>query len=574
VSEYFTPGSPILSITVCLILSWEKSIIRLKKERIIAVRRNVIIGFLIFCMICLFSISLSNNVIANEQASKDEVDELYRLFDVGNVSTHYVVAIDTSLSMKDSFSSVRDGLSALTDSFKKGDKISIITFDKDPKVIYQGAIEGSKNDFIKELPKSPNKEGRSTDIGKALESVTRQIEKSDEELQLVFFLTDGLDEPPDSSPFKKNSDSSWEGLRNKAKEIEGNDIKVHGIGLNSNTDIDLIKKIFPGTTQITLSPNELKNYFSSLKGEIREAKLMSELDKELRGGKIKITPEKDGGWGEIESEGRLEREYKIKSDYEHLSSLINLKAPRLMSLSSNRKKDVEDFRVRLVDDNEVILSPGESKIVTISVTAPEFTKSRKVGSVKETFDGELVLDIEATLLPESGLKSLETDPKVGVTGRRREISFYRMDGFPFTMAAIYVLAAVIFSGVIVRTVIYPVGKRIKKSVTLPPLTGRLAFSNAPENKNLPGPISLSSFGKSAVIGKTGDINIKGEGIENRHAEFFSKWVDGKPVVAIRRIDGSVRVSKNTIDVGKAVIDEIELQQGDIVDIAGYKIQWL
>jgi len=136
------------------------------------------------------------------------------------------------------------------------------------------------------------------------------------------------------------------------------------------------------------------------------------------------------------------------------------------------------------------------------------------------------------------------------------------------------LAAAIFSGVVVRTFFYPAGKRIKKSLMLPPLSGRLAFSNAPENESLPGPITLSSLGKRAVIGKVGDITLKGEGVENHHAELFSRWEDGRPGVSIRRIDGEVRVSKNPMDMGKMVIEETELRQGDIIDIAGYKIQWL
>ena len=522
----------------------------------------------------LFLFDTGHLVAAAEDGSKNEVDELYRLFDVDNVDTHYIIAIDTSLSMKESFKNVTDGLSSLTESFKKGDTISIVTFDKDAKVIYQGSIKGSRDEFVKDLPKAPSKDGNNTDIGKALESVIGQIKKSDDELQLVFFLTDGLDEPPDSSPYKKRGESSWAELKSKAKIIEGKDIKVHGIGLNSNTDIDLIKSVFSEATPLTLSPGELESYFSSLKDEIREAKLKSELARELREGKIKLAPVKGSDWGEVGPAGRLEIDYKITSKYKYLPALITLDAPKLLNLSSTNKDDGRDFKVRMKSGSEVTILPGKSKVVTVQLTVPKIARSRKIGSVKDVYAGKLGFAINAALQPEGGLESLEIDSKAKVSGQRSKITFYRMEGLPVTTAVIYLLGAMVFSGVLVRTFFYPVGKRIKKSVMLPPLSGRLAFSSAPENESLPGPVTLSSFGKSAVIGKSGDIALEGEGIEDRHAELLSRWINGRPGVVIRRIDGEVRVSKGSIEVSKSVHDEMELRQGDMIDIAGYKIQWL
>lgn len=520
-------------------------------------------------------VTSGDSAVAEE--SPGEVAELYRIFDVGEVSSHFIIAVDTSLSMKDSYQQVRDALQALASSIKKGDRVTIISFNNEPKTVFEGKMTADGENVLERLPKAPDKDGKRTDIGKALESVITTTGKSDNGLELVFFLTDGRDDPPESSEYRSDAAANWEKLKKRAAQLRSKNIIVHGIGLNANTDIDLLKKVFPKSTPITLSPGELKNYFVTLEEEIRSEKLLVKLDKELSAGKLIVKPVKKGSaWGAVESGGDLEREYEVVSRYRHLSAAVSINGAKIRVLKTEGESENtgDRFKLTVIGGGTFDLAPGASRKIKIKIKAPKMSRSYRLGSGKEKYAGAADLGLTATLLPRKGLEALERESEASKQGGNIKISFYRPVGIPYATAAAALLAAVVFAGLIVRTVFIPAGRKVRRYVAAPPLSGRLAFSGAPGGKPLPGPVSLSSFGKKAVIGSSGEILLPDEGVSGRHAELFSGWVAGRPAVFIRRLDGDVTVSTSALEPKRTVIDGIELKPGSVIEIGGYRIQWL
>ena len=162
--------------------------------------------------------SLGNPNITDN--AKKEVEPLYRLFKVKNASVHYLLVIDTSLSMAPSFNQVKDALASLTESLEVGDSVSIIGFDNRPKLIYQGKVKEPIKEFSDKLPSGPNPKGRKTDIGAAVNLAVKQIEANPADLQLMFFLTDGRNEPPESSPYKQDAGAGWRQLKKRAAKLK------------------------------------------------------------------------------------------------------------------------------------------------------------------------------------------------------------------------------------------------------------------------------------------------------------------------------------------------------------------
>lgn len=529
-----------------------------------------------FLSLLLLGIFPSKAYGQDAPASTPDVAELYRIFDIKNASAHYIIAIDTSLSMAPTYGQVKEALGSLTQSLKAGDTISVISFDNAPKLIYQGKVGKSAKQITAALPPAPNPNGQKTDIGAAIESVQRQIKASKSDLQLVFFLTDGRDEPPDSSPFKKDPNANWSRLKDQAGQLRNKVIKIHGVGLNANTDISLLERIFPGSSQITLSPAELKNYFVRLKDNIREERLKIQLTRELKNGRVIISPVGGNDWGRIDSKGKLTRLYRITSTYRHLAVGIETGKPRLISVSSRggNKIDSGRFNLRLAGKGQFQLRPGGSRIVKLELAAPVLPSVMKIGQSSDAYDGRVDFGLLARMEPGGGLAALGLEPGANIARNRQDFSFYHLVGQPITSVAALLVAALLVLGVLTKFAILPIGRAAHRSVSRPPLSGRLAFAAAPPNANLPPSATLSGLGKHAIIGSAGTIALTGGLVADRHAELFTGWVKGKPAIYIRKLEGEVRVAASSREAGQIIFDEFELKRGNIIELGGYKFQWL
>lgn len=539
-------------------------------------RRAGILVYVILWLLIVLPIGFFPALLLGSAKTESEISKLYRIFKIKNVSANYIIVIDTSLSMAPVFDEVKDALGGLTQSLKAGDTISIISFDNRPKLIYQGRIGRSKWAVFSKLPDSPNPDGQRTDIGAAIEAVLRQTERSKSDLQFVFFLTDGRDEPPDASKFEREAEASWVKLKEQAAASKKKVLRVHGIGLNANTDINLLRQVFPDSDQITISPPELKSYFIELKDRIREERLKVQLNRELRSGRVTIEPVGGEEWGEIRSKGEIIRRYRVTSTYRHLPVIVDLKPPRLKSVidkeTGGSRRD--DFKVELVGPSRFELKPRTSRLMKVRLKAPELPRVLKIGRSPIYYDGEIQLNLSANLRPSAGLTALGFNSEASLANGRQRFTFYHLVGQAFSTIAVLGLAALLIAAVLTRIVFMPAGRLISRLISPPPLTGRLAFSQAPMGHNLPPPVSLSQYGKRAVIGSSGNIGLSGGSVVDRHAEIFTRWEKSKPAVFIRKLDGEVRIAASSRGAGHLIFDEAELKRGNIIELGGYKIQWI
>ena len=120
----------------------------------------------------------------------------------------------------------------------------------------------------------------------------------------------------------------------------------------------------------------------------------------------------------------------------------------------------------------------------------------------------------------------------------------------------------------------PLGRAVSHSLLSPRLPGRLTFSAAPAGRDLPMPVDLSTFGRRAIIGSVGAINLTGSEVASEHAELFARWKGGQPTLYLRKLEGEISVASTSLRGGHKILDEIELKRGNIIEIGGYKMQWV
>ncbi len=261
--------------------------------------------FIVFIIVVI----LANLSIAAAQSRYTESD-LYALFDVEKVGANVVIAVDTSLSMKKSFSQVTEALSSFSGTLQPIDNLTVITFDNKARVVYSGSAK-DLGKINKALPKRPSPRGNRTDMGVAVTLVLDELKKSKGGLPVVVFMTDGADDPPKDSPFAKSGDAAWGQLTDRAgREEDAKQARVHGVAFNTKTDIGKLKQVWPKTQPLTVNPSELSVYFGELKEKIRRERLRLEVNKELDQGKISIEA-KDPDWGGIRSGTTLNQRFIV-----------------------------------------------------------------------------------------------------------------------------------------------------------------------------------------------------------------------------------------------------------------------
>lgn len=474
--------------------------------------------------------------------------------------------------MAPSFVQVKDALALLMESFEVGDSVSIIEFNNRPKLIYEGKVKQPIKKLSVKLPSSPNPKGQKTDIGAATNLAVKQITANPADLQLMFFLTDGKNEPPDSSLYKQDADTTWRQLKKRVAKLKKKTLKVHGIGLNSNTDIDLLRQVFPDSSQITLAPAELKKYFIGLKENIKEERLKVKLKRELKEGNIIIASAKNKDWGSVKSSGRLTKRYRLTSNYKHLPVTITLNNPRLVSLTG--KRGGEDFKMKIKGPRRFILKPGKKRTVEVELTASELPRDYHIGERQDIYNGQLDLGLKGKLKYGNGLAALGMDKTANSEKRLREFTFSHRRGLAFATVAALAAGLLLFVGAITKVALMPLGRAVSHSLISPRLPGRLTFSAAPAGKDLPLPVDLSTFGRGATIGSAGVIYLAGSAVMANHAEFFARWKSGQVVLYLRKLEGEISVASTAYGAGYKVLDEIELKRGNIIEIGEYKMQWV
>lgn len=532
----------------------------------------VVIAHLI--LVAGFGFNYAGGAPAVERTAVGDEADLYRLFDVKKVGAHVVVAVDTSLSMKDSFPVVRQALDAFSRTLQPLDLLTVVVFDNNAGRVYQGPA-GAGSKLKAALPEKPNPKGHHTDMGEGVAAVLKELGNMGDRLPVVVFLTDGREDPPRESRFAARHDQSWSELKNEAQTIPGAKLAyVHAIGLNNKTDINKLRQVWPGIQPLTINPSELTVYFVKLKERIRRERLRRELAKELRRGRIRVRVD-NANWGAVRSGTTFKRTISITSTYKKLPIELNVSGAswsRFRSITKDRSLagHLPEFAA---PPRRLWVAPGQTRRYVVDVRVPRL-KGRWGLKTEEKYRASMRLAAAAQPRDAQAISGLGVEPTVGIVGRDQTVWFYRPVGQSIYLLSALALAALGIAAVFWRRGIVPAGRMIYRRVAPPPLFGRLAFSGTPAGEQLPRPLSLEQFGRRTTLGASGKVRLKGKDIKEEHAELFTEWAEGEPRVMIRQLGGIVRVSRSPGAAPVLAAEPTALKPGSVIQIGDYRIQWI
>lgn len=499
---------------------------------------------------------------------------LYRLFDVKKVGAHVVVAVDTSLSMKGSFSQVRQALDAFSRTLQPLDLLTVVVFDNQARRVYKGPT-GAGSKLKAALPDKPNPKGDRTDMGAGVAAVLKELGNTGDRLPVVVFLTDGREDPPKESRFAARHDQSWSELKNEARTIpEAKTAYTHAIGLNNKTDIDKLSQVWPGIQPLTIDPSELTVYFVKLKERIRRERLRREPAKELKEGRIKMRVD-DANWGAVRSGTTIKRTVTLTSTYKRLPVELNVSGAswsRFRSITKDRSLAVH-LPELAAPPRRLMMAPGQVRRYVVDVRIPRL-KGRWGLKTEEKYQASMRLRVAARPRDAQAISGLRVAPAVRVDGRDQTVWFNRPIGQSAYLLAALALATLGTGALFWRRGIVPAGRMLYRQVAPPPLFGRLAFSGMPAGEQLPRPLSLERFGRRTTLGAGGKVRLKGKDIKDEHAELFTEWAEGEPRVMIRQLGGVVRVSRSPGAAPVLAAEPTALRPGSVIQIGDYRIQWI
>lgn len=519
-------------------------------------------------------IVFGNMMLAAAGGNGDAEARLYRLFNVKKVGAHVVVAVDTSLSMKDSFPVVKKALNAFSRTLRPQDTLTVIVFDNNSRRVYQGP-GGSGSKLQAALPKKPNPKGNRTDIGEGVAAVIKELGDTGDRLPVVVFLTDGREDPPPASRFAGGHDRAWSELK---EQVQGTPAAkqafVHGIGLNNKTDIDKLRQVWPGIQPLTINPGELTSYFVRLKGQIRRERLRRELAKEFRNGRLVVSVD-DANWGAVKSGTTFKRTVTIRSTFKKLPVELGVSGASWRNFQSITKgRSLETHLPQFeAKQRKLLIKPGQTRRYTVDVRVPQL-KGKWGLRTEEKYRASMHLAMAGQSRDSQVISGLGVNPQVRFGGLNQTVWFYRPIGQSAYLLAALALAALVVVAVFWRRAILPAGRMLYRRMAAPPLFGRLAFSGAPSGEKLPRPLSLEQFGRRTILGGRGKIPLKGKEVKEEHAELYTQWAEGEPKVMIRQLGGTVRVSRAAGAAPVLVTEPTALKPGSVIQIGEYRIQWI
>lgn len=297
------------------------------------------------------------------------VNDLLVLFGVDKQAADIVLLVDTSGSMSTPPNAPYPGALRAYRSFVRAaaesDFLSVVTFDANTVQRFNGSLRGrGRASALTALP--PKATGAATDIGAAIEGALGRLSRPDSnDVQILLVLTDGRNDPPVGSVYPKSfGGSSWSRLVNKAREqSRTHNVNVYGNGLTGigQTDIGLVKKVFPDATLLGLPSDQLGSFFDEAITRARAEQLRRPVAKELAEGKVSVDVVSTSDLGKSTT-----IKVRLRSSFAHLPVLVRLGQVTV------RGPNGERFPARSSARGEVVtLQPGQvSGVLDVTAAVP------------------------------------------------------------------------------------------------------------------------------------------------------------------------------------------------------------
>ena len=365
-----------------------------------------ILGLLLLVVIPL-TLALSPAVAMQPASEPATLDDLFDLFDVADFPADFAIVVDTSGSMSQGdeppYPGVLKSYDTLVASIPDGDFLSVVTFDSDPNLVFQGTLDrDSRTAALGALPDVA--EGSHTDIGAAIDATLRRLERADSsEVQTVIFITDGVHDPPPGSAYPETSGPGWDDLRARALQVaETRDVAVVGIGLVEGTDVGLLRSVFDNPQIISLPPEQLPDFFEEAIRQSRLARLRILVDRELEHG-IRV---RSATTAELASS--IDTQVTLVSTFMKLPVFVTV-----MGVTVTDDKGVAVV-ARPIGDETFRLEPGASVNVPVLIKPDVSASSFTVPPETELVEFTVGIDATYTVAPAPLLRRVTTNSINGV----------------------------------------------------------------------------------------------------------------------------------------------------------------
>jgi len=346
-------------------------------------------------------------------------------FRIGRPQFHYLVLLDTSGSMAPFFDQVLQGVRALLQVLPPDDFLTVYRFDDYPVRLCHNHV---KDLVLPEgcLPRGVNRDPRSrTEMGETLEKALDDIEASRASVFIVFFLTDGKEEPRRGSKFDRSHEESWAALAERGRRLSRQkEMWGYGLGLRRYTDVHLLARVIPPerVEVITMdNPSELRGRVEDLRERVRRNWLRSAVRKELEGGFLELVQVQ----APTVRQGRVYATYAIRSAYPHL-------AVRPVSLAVG--PSMPDLKLAL-EAPVSVPTGGRSQPFTVSFRLPSHSPWR-LGRKTITREDRLIFQATPVLADEEEIRGLGLEPRVRLRGFETVVSYSYPAGIPFSFLAL------------------------------------------------------------------------------------------------------------------------------------------
>ncbi|MEV4623490.1 VWA domain-containing protein [Asanoa sp. NPDC049573] len=216
-----------------------------------------------------------------------ELGAVQKAAKIDEVPAQYVILADTSGSMQQNnrYIELRKALRQFFAALAPNDRLTLLTFDRKPRLAYDGPVGTSPDNLIKRLPGSAK--GAYTDVGAAINQAVTVLAKAKPSVASVVLVTDGRHEPPSGTSFPYSSGSSWVKLRERAATLPQAFIHAYALPVGSDASgARLLGSVFRGRTT-NLDPaavGQITKRLQQPKAQAQADKLRSLLTDDMKSG--------------------------------------------------------------------------------------------------------------------------------------------------------------------------------------------------------------------------------------------------------------------------------------------------
>jgi hypothetical protein len=219
--------------------------------------------------------------------------DLYQLFQVDLPAADLVILLDASRSMIDhQYIEVRQAVIDFSSALTDKDNLHLRIFGETVSNPLEGTGDEVAHNIDQYLPQEPS--FTHTDLGLAILKGLEFFERDGaSKVQALFLLTDGLHQPPQGSPYSHDfaNDPEWQALKRHAYALcRQHRIFVYGFGIGQQTDISVLRQIFPAINVEVIAGSATQVAFAlrHIRERLSRTQLRQAIEQEINDGVVMV----------------------------------------------------------------------------------------------------------------------------------------------------------------------------------------------------------------------------------------------------------------------------------------------